>query len=102
MKVMVISDIATDLDITNGARGTITSIILNSEEPPLQDGSVVMLKHLPQCVLVKLSRTRAARLDGLDDGTKLNQGLMLNFYVLDALCKQNSQARFLPTESTLL
>ena len=65
---MVTSNIATNLNITNGARGTITSIILNSKEPPLQDGSVVMLKHLPQCVLVKLSCTCATHLDCLDDG----------------------------------
>ena len=68
MKVMVTSNIATNLNITNGARGTITGIILNSKEPPLQDGSVVVLKHLPQCILVKLSRTCATRLDGLNDG----------------------------------
>ena len=68
MKVMVTSNIATDLDITNGARGTIVDIILNSEEPPLGDVSIVELKHLPQCVLVKLNRTRATRLAGLDDG----------------------------------
>jgi len=68
MKVMVTSNIATDLDITNGARGIVVDIILNPEEPPLEDGSIITLKYLPQCVLVKLSRTRAARLDGLDDG----------------------------------
>ena len=68
MKVMVTNNVATDLDITNGARGFIVDIILNSEEPPLQDGSVITLKYLPQCILIKLSRTHAARLDGLDDG----------------------------------
>ena len=68
MKVMVTSNIATDLDITNGARGTIVDIMLNSEEPALEDGPIVTLKYLPQCVLVKLGHTRAARLDGLDDG----------------------------------
>ena len=67
MKVMVTSNIATDLDITNGARGVIADILLNPEEPPL-DGSIVTLKHLPQCILVKLNRTRATRLDGLEDG----------------------------------
>ena len=56
MKVMVTSNIATDLGITHGAR------------PPLGKSSIITLKHLPQCVLVKVNRTRAARLDGLDDG----------------------------------
>ena len=68
MKVMVTSNIATDLDITNGARGSMVDIILSAEEPPLGDACVVELKHLPQCVLVKLNRTRAARLDSLDAG----------------------------------
>ena len=68
MKVMVTSNIATDLDITNGARGTIVDIILDPEEPPLGGSAVHTLKHLPQCVLVKLNRTRAARLDGLEEG----------------------------------
>ena len=35
IKVMVTSNIATDLDITNGVRGTDIDIILNPEEPPL-------------------------------------------------------------------
>ena len=56
MKVMVTSNIATDLGITHGAR------------PPLGESSIITPEHLLQCVLVKLNRTRAARLDGLDDG----------------------------------
>ena len=68
MKVMVTSNIATDLDITNGARGTVVDIVLNPEEPPLGDSSIIALKHLPQCVLVKLNRMCTTRLDGLDDG----------------------------------
>ena len=65
---MVTTNIATDLDITNGARGTIVDVFLNPEEFPLEDSAIISLKHLPQCVLVKLNRTRAARLNGLDDG----------------------------------
>lgn len=68
MKVMVTNNLQTDLDITNGARGVVVGIILNPEEPPLEGGSVVTLKHLPECVLVKLSRTRAAALPGLEEG----------------------------------
>jgi len=44
------------------------SIILNPEEPPPEGASIVKLKHLPQFILVKLNRTRATRLDALDDG----------------------------------
>ena len=68
MKVMVTNNLQTDLDITNGARGVIVDIILNPEEPPLDEGPVITLKHPPECVLVKLSRTRAAALPGLDEG----------------------------------
>ena len=68
MKVMVTNNLQTDLDITNGARGVITNIILNHNEPPLEDGSTVHLKFLPESVLVKLSRTRAATLPHLEEG----------------------------------
>ena len=68
MKVMVTNNLQTDLDVTNGARGVVVDIILNPEEPPFEDGSMVTLKHLPECVLVKLLRTRAAALPGLDEG----------------------------------
>ncbi|KAF9781548.1 PIF1-like helicase-domain-containing protein [Thelephora terrestris] len=68
MKVMVTNNLQTDLDVTNGARGIIADIILNPDEPPLDEGSVTTLKHLPECILVKLSRTRAAALPGLDEG----------------------------------
>ena len=65
---MVTNNLQTDLDITNGARGVITNIILNPDEPPLDEGSVVTLKHLPECVLIKLSRTRVAALPNLKEG----------------------------------
>jgi hypothetical protein len=63
---VVTDNIEADLDITNGARGEIIDIILDPdpEEPPLGDGPIVHLK-LPAYVLVKLSRTRASRLQGL-------------------------------------
>lgn len=66
MNVMVTNNLQTDLDIMNGARGVITDIILNQDEPPLEGGSTVQLKFLPECVLVKLSRTRAATLPHFD------------------------------------
>ena len=68
MKVMVTNNLQTDLDITNGARGIIVDIILNPNEPPLEEGPTITLKHLPECILVKLSRTRAASLPHLEEG----------------------------------
>jgi hypothetical protein len=59
MKVMVTSNIETDLDVTNGARGEIVDIILHHNEPPLGDDPIVTLQHLPLYILVKLKQTRA-------------------------------------------
>ena len=42
---MVTSNIATELDIANGARGFIT-IILDPDEPLLEDGFIIASKHL--------------------------------------------------------
>ena len=68
MKVMVTSNIETDLDVMNGARGEIVDIILHPDEPPLGDDPIVTLQHLPSYILVKLKRTRVERLEGLDEG----------------------------------
>ena len=68
MKVMVTNNLQTDLDITNGARGIITDIILDPDEPELGEDPIVTLKYLPACILVRLSRTRAGQLPGLDSG----------------------------------
>jgi hypothetical protein len=65
MKVMVTDNIETDLDITNGARGEIVDIILHPDEPPIDDSPIVHLRCMPLYILVKLTRTRATPLDGL-------------------------------------
>ena len=68
MKVLVMTNIETDLDVANGARREIVDVILHPDEDIDPAESVVKLKHLPICVLVKLYRTRATALDGLDQG----------------------------------
>ncbi len=68
MKVMVTSNIQTDLDLANGARGEIVDIMLHPDEEPVGDRPVVLLQHLPVCVLVKMARTRASPLEGLPTG----------------------------------
>jgi len=65
---MVTENVETDLDIANGARGDIVGIVLHPKEPPIGDRPVVKLKFLPTCILVKMYRTRASRLEGLDQG----------------------------------
>jgi hypothetical protein len=67
MKVMITENLDTDLDITNGARGIIVGVTLHPDEPPLSDDSVVHLHYLPVYILVRLHRTRASKLPGLDD-----------------------------------
>jgi hypothetical protein len=67
MKVLVTDNVETDLDVTNGVRGEIVDIILHPDEPPIGDGAIVNLKYLPSYILVKLCRTRASKLDGLEE-----------------------------------
>ena len=67
MKVMVTQNIETDLDITNGAQGTIIEIILNPDEPIISGGTgLTELQHLPVYILVKMDWTWATQLAGLD------------------------------------
>ena len=64
---MVTDNIETDLDITNGARGKIVDIILHPDEPPIGNSPVVHLRYMPLYILVKLTRTRATPLEGLQN-----------------------------------
>ncbi|KIM69167.1 hypothetical protein SCLCIDRAFT_103778 [Scleroderma citrinum Foug A] len=60
MKVMVMQNVETDLDTTNGACGTIVNIWLNPNELPISTVQpLIQLKYMPVCILVKLERTRA-------------------------------------------
>jgi len=64
MQVLVTFNIQTDLDLANGARGSIVGIVLHPEEERCDD-KVVSLKFPPLCVLVKMDHTRAPRFPGL-------------------------------------
>ncbi|EUC60383.1 ATP-dependent DNA helicase pif1 [Rhizoctonia solani AG-3 Rhs1AP] len=69
MKVMVTYNVETELDVANGARGTVARIITGDSDS--RDDRVSHLRQLsrpPICVLVKLWRTKINRLDDLDDG----------------------------------
>ena len=67
---MVTENIETDLDITNSARGTIIDIMLSLGEPVVSDlHATIKLQQLPVCILVKLNRTWATQLDGLEGST---------------------------------
>ena len=70
MKVMVTQNVVTDLDITNGARGTIVDIWLHPEEPAITElKTSIKLKHPPVCILVELDQTRTSQLTGLEEHT---------------------------------
>jgi hypothetical protein len=68
MEVMVTRNIETDLDITNSARGTVVDIFLHPDEPPHDEEEwTTKLNYPPPFILVKLNRTRASQLKGLDE-----------------------------------
>ncbi|KAH7924255.1 hypothetical protein BV22DRAFT_1047590 [Leucogyrophana mollusca] len=68
MKVMVTFNVETDLDVANGARGEITDIVLDEHEAAYSTSqSVVELDYPPAYVLIRLNRTKAAQLDGLEE-----------------------------------
>ena len=92
MKVLVTNNIVTDLDITNGARGEIIDIILHPDEPTLHSGSIVHLRHLPICILVKLTRTRASILNNLDEHVVPIEPLSTTIQI-DLLTMETGKAR---------
>jgi len=68
MEIMVTRNIETDLDITNGARGTVVDIFLHPDEPAHDEEAMsTTLAYPPVFILVKLNRTRASQLKGLDE-----------------------------------
>jgi len=67
MHVMVTFNVETDLDIANGSRGEITKIVLDERETEFSPtAAIVELTYPPVYVLIKLNRTKAVQLDGLE------------------------------------
>jgi hypothetical protein len=64
---LLLDNVETDLDITNGACGKTVDIVLHPDEPPISRNAVIRLKYLPSYLLVKLTRTKATKLEGLND-----------------------------------
>ncbi|CUA71576.1 Structural maintenance of chromosomes protein 4 [Rhizoctonia solani] len=68
LRVMVTMNVKTDLDVANGACGTISEIILDPNEPYFDpEAASVTLSRLPSHILVKMDRTRASPLPGLQE-----------------------------------
>ncbi|KIK17865.1 hypothetical protein PISMIDRAFT_85179, partial [Pisolithus microcarpus 441] len=58
MKVMVTENMETDLDITNGACGTVVGIVCHPDEQTHSEENEIMpLGRLPVYILVKMDRT---------------------------------------------
>ncbi|KAG8731578.1 hypothetical protein FRC11_003516 [Ceratobasidium sp. 423] len=69
LKVIVTLNVQMDLDVANGARGTIVGIALDPNEPPFEaNAPVVELSRLPSYILVRMDRARTATLKDLDPG----------------------------------
>ena len=100
MKVMVTENLETDLDITNGAQGEITTIVLHPDEPPLSDDSVVLLRYLPAYILVKLEKTKVANLPGLEAGVIPVEPRIVNMkFTVDVrgeICQRSGKRRQIP------
>ena len=61
IKVLVMDNIETDLDVTNGACREIVDIVLHLDEPAFSTNEpIVHLKYLPAYLLVKLQCTHAS------------------------------------------
>ena len=55
--------------------------ILDPDEPLIGNDPIVTLKHLPAYILVKMARTRATQLEGLDEGVIPVQVATCNFQI---------------------
>jgi ATP-dependent exoDNAse (exonuclease V) alpha subunit len=67
--VMVTLNLQTDLDVANGVRGVVEGIVLDERErlTPKEDTDRIHLTYPPRYVLVRLDRTKAPTLDGLQE-----------------------------------
>jgi len=66
MRTLVTFNLHTELDLANGARGTVVDIILHQDEPDIiEDAEEVSLSYPPLYVLVELDKTKAKQLVGL-------------------------------------
>jgi len=69
MEVMVTFNVSTDLDVANGARGHIVDIVLDAREHiSMEPSQTIQLQYPPVYVLVRMARTKADALEGLESG----------------------------------
>ncbi|KAH7904529.1 hypothetical protein BJ138DRAFT_1019029, partial [Hygrophoropsis aurantiaca] len=69
MEVMVMFNVETDLDVANGACGEVIEIVLDERETAFDPSKLfVELEYPPTYVLIRLMRTKADQLEGLEKG----------------------------------
>ncbi|KAG8729496.1 hypothetical protein FRC12_020939 [Ceratobasidium sp. 428] len=94
MKVMVTLNLNTDIDITNGARGVIVGVKLDPNEPPFDPHQPqVTLTRLPAYILVKLDKTRAKTLPGLEPGVVPVVPAVKNYSIVVPIVQSDGQIK---------
>jgi len=70
MKAMVVLNLATEADIANGTRGTITDIVLDPRENGLSvdDEGAIRLKYPPALIKFRPNKGSNINFEGLDEG----------------------------------
>lgn len=97
MEVMVTFNIATDLDVANGARGHIVDIVLDTrEEVSAIPSQTVQLQHPPIYILVQMICSKALPLEGLPNGVIPIMPQLKTFNVTTASGQKISVTRQLP------
>ena len=97
MKVMVTSNIETELDIANGARGKVVDIMLDKREPAHSEKDCrVKLQYPPVYVLVKLNRTKARVLEELEAGVVPIAAMKRTLMILDGQTRKTVSRRQIP------
>jgi len=94
MEIMVTINISTDLDVANGARGHAVEIVLDArEEISATQTEFYELQFPPTYILVRMIRTKAAVLDGLESGVLPIIPLTKTFSVVNGNSKKVTVTR---------
>ncbi|SRR6266404_2176051 len=97
MKVMIMFNIQTDLDIANGSCGVIMGIALQAgDEENAKDNDIVKLNQVPACVLVKMDKTKVPLLEGLAENVIPLTALERTFTVIHGSEKKTVIRKQLP------
>ena len=102
--VMVTLNIHTDLDVANGVRGVIEGIVLDERERQVstKDSRAIHLQYPPRYVLVKLLRTKAPRLQGLEQNVIPIVPVTKSFTIMKDGMKTNVNRTQLPLTLAML